>query len=447
VYSSNTKVVDEPQLPQGSTVSVNPQTDWYSDPTNSVANLNELLAKDIGELRMRIKPRNVAIRHHFALKIAGEWYVSEEALTHSGVDPNAWEWVSLNAGSANWLSGVVAEGSINFDFTAVAPTVVKLADLPSGSKLDTVGIYIDTDDGVGTTDTWARVDAITIKSGVPALTAPVITEQPVAVAVTTGGPAEFSVAVESPDGVTYQWRKDQVNLEGETAATLTLESVTEADEGDYDVVITGPGGAVTSQSAMLTVYALPSLDQVLFNVDSSAQLLQIFLTAESTAVTWTVAESQDDWITITSGGGGIGDDLIFFSVDANPDYVGRSGSLTVASQTVTVNQAGRPLPASFEEAVGATQNVDGSYTSPWFGTFNSPGLDWILHEDAGFLQTGAVAVPTDMLMYSFTLQGWIWTSEDAFPAMFEYATGEWIYYVVIDGYPYVYSYTTETWSY
>jgi hypothetical protein len=448
VYSTNTNVVDEPQFPQGAEVSVNPQTDWYSDPTNAVTNLNQLLAKDLNELQMRIRPRNSAVRFHFALKIAGEWYVSADSFQHSGADLNAWESVSLDAGSANWLSGVVGEGSINFDFTAVAPAVVKLADLASGSKLETVGIYIDTDDGIGTTDTWARVDSITLASAVPALTGPTITEQPVAVAVTTGGTAEFSVGVEVTDGVTYQWRKDQVDLAEETSAILTLASVTEADEGNYDVVVTNAGGSVTSQSAALTVYGIPVLDQVLFNVDAGAQAgLLIILTAEATEVTWDTAVSQDDWITIILPGNGTGSDLIQFSVAANPDYVGRSGSLTVAGQTVTVNQEAKLIPASFEEVVGATQNGDGSFTSPWFGTYTSPMADWIIHEEAGLLNNAAVAIPTDMFMYSVPLKSWVWTNETAFPIMYEYATEEWIYYEVISGVPYVYSYSTDTWSY
>jgi hypothetical protein len=74
-------------------------------------------------------------------------------------------------------------------------------------------------------------------------------------------------------------------------------------------------------------------------------------------------------------------------------------------------------------------------------------MDWILHEDAGFLQVGAVAVPSDMVMYSFPLGGWVWTSEAAFPIMYEFATDEWIYYVVVDQSVYVYSYNSDSWSY
>lgn len=445
VYSTNNNVVDEPQIPQGVAETVNPQTDWYSDPTNSVTNLNQLLARDLGELQMRINPRSTAIRYHFALQIGGEWYVSEQAFQHTG--SGSWESVSLDAGSANWLSGVVGEGSINFDFTAVAPTVTALSDLPSDATLDTVGIYIDTDDAVGTGTTWARVDSITLRSVVPNLQGPAITEQPASIAVTTGGTAEFTVGVEVADGVTYQWRKDGVDLSGATAATLTLSGVTEADEGDYDVVVTNPGGSATSQAATLTVYALPTLDKTVFDVDSGSQALQIILTAEATDVTWSPAEAQDDWITITYAGSGLGSDLILFGVVENPDYSSRSGTLSVAGQTVTVNQEGKPAPATFEEAVGATDNGDGTFTSAWFGTFTSPGMDWIVHEEAGFLQVGAVALPTDMFMYSFSLESWVWTNEAAFPIMYEYATGEWIYTVVVGQAVYVYSYDTDSWSY
>ena len=59
--------------------------------------------------------------------------------------------------------------------------------------------------------------------------------------------------------MSYQWRKGGINLSdggnisGVTTATLTINNVATADEGSYDVVITGLCSNVTSAAAMLAV--------------------------------------------------------------------------------------------------------------------------------------------------------------------------------------------------
>ena len=55
--------------------------------------------------------------------------------------------------------------------------------------------------------------------------------------------------------------------------------------------------------------------------------------------TWT-ATSGVDWITITSGASGSGDGMVTYTVAANTSTTGRTGTMTVAGQTVTVTQSG-----------------------------------------------------------------------------------------------------------
>ena len=52
--------------------------------------------------------------------------------------------------------------------------------------------------------------------------------------------------------------------------------------------------------------------------------------------------SNDSWLTVTSGGSGTGNGTVGFSAAANPTAQTRSGTLTVAGQTFTVNQAAAP---------------------------------------------------------------------------------------------------------
>ena len=61
---------------------------------------------------------------------------------------------------------------------------------------------------------------------------------------------------------------------------------------------------------------------------------------------WNV-QSNDSWITITSGASGSGSGEVSYTVDANPTSTSRNGSLTVAEKTLPVTQAGEvehPIP-------------------------------------------------------------------------------------------------------
>jgi hypothetical protein len=87
----------------------------------------------------------------------------------------------------------------------------------------------------------------------PAPTAPVITGQPQSLTVTAGGTATFTVTATGTAPLAYQWKRNGVNIPGATAATLTLQNVTEAQAGTYTVVISNTAGSVTSMAVTLTV--------------------------------------------------------------------------------------------------------------------------------------------------------------------------------------------------
>jgi hypothetical protein len=90
-----------------------------------------------------------------------------------------------------------------------------------------------------------------------------VTEDPTAVSVCAGLPASFSVEANGPS-LTYQWRKDGVNIDAlenpsAATATLTLPSTTLADQGNYDVAVQAScGSPVYSATASLTVSPAPS---------------------------------------------------------------------------------------------------------------------------------------------------------------------------------------------
>ncbi|HVK37279.1 MAG TPA: hypothetical protein VNA88_02010 [Candidatus Kapabacteria bacterium] len=114
-------------------------------------------------------------------------------------------------------------------------------------------------DGDGTTQTSDVAEMV--------WTEPVmeIIGQPEDQTVCTGGSASFTVTTIGDD-LSFAWYKDGLgaladggNISGASTATLTISPATTADAGDYYVVVSGPGGELTSEMATLTVHAPPTI--------------------------------------------------------------------------------------------------------------------------------------------------------------------------------------------
>jgi hypothetical protein len=82
---------------------------------------------------------------------------------------------------------------------------------------------------------------------------PVITSQPASGVLNVGNVGSFRVTATSPVPLTYQWRKNGV-ANGRVGPDLILGTVSLADAGTYDVIVTSNGGSVTSAPATLVVH-------------------------------------------------------------------------------------------------------------------------------------------------------------------------------------------------
>lgn len=97
---------------------------------------------------------------------------------------------------------------------------------------------------------------------------PMISQQPVNAAGVTGFSVGFGVTALGTGPISYQWRKDELPIENATGAFLSMPSADEVDAGSYDVVVTGPCDAVTSEAVTLEVFFAPDL-----NADGRIDLL------------------------------------------------------------------------------------------------------------------------------------------------------------------------------
>ncbi len=180
----------------------------------------------------------------------------------------------------------------------------------------------------------------TVTSNAVALTVntpPAVTTQPANTQACTGSPASFSV-VATGTGLNYQWRKGGTNITGATSATYTIPAVVAGDAGNYDVVITGTCGTLTSASASLTVNTAPAITTQPANTQAcvgNPASFSIVATGTGLAYQWRKGGTNitgANAATYTIGSVTAGDAASYDVV-----ITGTCGTLASATATLTVN--------------------------------------------------------------------------------------------------------------
>ena len=83
------------------------------------------------------------------------------------------------------------------------------------------------------------------------------TTSPSAAELEVGESLTLSAAGYGPGDVTYQWKKDGANIDGQTGTSLALADVTKASSATYSVAVTGSNGGTAEVSAAVKVFSLP----------------------------------------------------------------------------------------------------------------------------------------------------------------------------------------------
>ncbi len=130
---------------------------------------------------------------------------------------------------------------------------------PNGNVGDTISYTIRDARSYRAGDTF-RTASGTIAVTVGAGSGPVITQQPGSQTLNYGATATFTVAAGGAGELTYQWQKNNVNIEDEegkisgvTTLSLAIANVTASDAGAYKVLVTDDDGTTPSSTATLTV--------------------------------------------------------------------------------------------------------------------------------------------------------------------------------------------------
>jgi hypothetical protein len=250
--------------------------------------------------------------------------------------------------------------------SAVSDATGAVTYTPNFGFIGTDTFTYTVDDTLGLTSNGATVSVTVNVVPIP----PVIVTQPVNVSVTEPDPATFTVVATGDAPLSYQWRRDGVNISGATSTSYTLMPTAVADNGaQFDVVVTNPVGVVSSQAALLTVTALPQPPTIV------TQPVGVTVT-EPNAATFTVVATGNAPLSYQWRRDGVDiSGALSASYTLTPTVLADSGAQfdvvvtnslgTVTSQLalLTVNVA--PIPPSI-----VTEPVDVTVTEPTGATFS-----------------------------------------------------------------------------
>lgn len=131
----------------------------------------------------------------------------------------------------------------------------------SGTNLELTGINDATSSNIEVTATDLDGTSTTYSFTVnvdAAFLAPSITSQPVGGTINGGGAQTFEVQA-TGTSLTYQWRKNGVNIPGANGVSLTISDASFADQATYQVLVSNAATIVPSNAVTLTVNTVPEV--------------------------------------------------------------------------------------------------------------------------------------------------------------------------------------------
>jgi hypothetical protein len=143
-------------------------------------------------------------------------------------------------------------GTLNLSQTAVGAIVRAVASAYFFGGLDEVAVW-------NRTLTLTEIQEVRTAGVPPPIAAipPEITQHPANQSVLTRSRVTLTFVATGTSPLAAQWRKNGQPISTETNSTLVFSSITLADAGNYDVVVTNSAGSVTSQVATVTVTLRP----------------------------------------------------------------------------------------------------------------------------------------------------------------------------------------------
>jgi hypothetical protein len=179
-----------------------------------------------------------------------------------------------------------------------------------------------------------------------------------------------SVTVTAPSGCAWTAKSNDTWItvtggsSGSGNGTVSYSvAANSASERSGTITIAGKTFKVTQAAPSSCTYSIKPDSIYYFNSDSGGAELHV---EAPSGCAWT-AKSNDTWITVTGGSSGSGNGTVSYSVAANSGSE-RSGTITIAGMTLTVNQrSSSPFILPTQGTIGTLLTITGS----GFGTNGS----------------------------------------------------------------------------
>lgn len=165
---------------------------------------------------------------------------------------------------ATFAVGVTGSGPITFQWrkngTDIAGATAAAVTLPAVAMADAGNYSVRVANGAGSVTSQAATLAVVAATGTtPTAQAPGIVTQPGSLVAAPGMAAMFGVGVQGSGPMSFVWLRDGAPVPGQTAAVFALASVSGADAGSYQVLISNSAGTVTSAPSQLTLLGAPAI--------------------------------------------------------------------------------------------------------------------------------------------------------------------------------------------
>ena len=169
--------------------------------------------------------------------------------------------VTVNAGNtASFAVAVTGTGPLTYQWrrngTPIGGATSAVYTIAAAASTDAGAYSVVVSNAAGSATSGAAT--LTVNPA-PAPVAPSITTQPSGLVVIPGATATFAVAATGTGPLSFQWRRNGADLPGATSSVLTLNNVSGADAGDYNVVVSNAAASVTSANAPLILIGAPAI--------------------------------------------------------------------------------------------------------------------------------------------------------------------------------------------
>jgi len=305
---------------------------------------------------------------------------------------------SVDANSGTGTVGVNLPGSCSWTASTTASWITITAGT-SGSGNGSVAYSFAANDGPARTGTLAIAGQVFTLSQAAGCK-PSISPSSQALGPTGG---TGSVAVSAASGCT--WTATTANPDW---LTITGGST---GSGAGSVAFSAAANSAAARTGTLTIAGQPftvteaaacsfSIAPTSQNADSAGGSGSTTVTAAA-GCAWTATSNNPDWITITAGASGSGGGSVSFTVAANAGAA-RTGTLTIAGQAFTVNQAAFVAPCTYSISP-SSQAVDAAGGGGTFALTTGASCAWTVASGMDWIVVTSPASGTGSTNITFTV--------------------------------------------